>query len=384
MRPPKQAQRNQTLLVGLLLCAMLAPIIGGAAPSNAKSLQRKKAAIQSNIRNARTHLRSVKAKEQHKANELRGVESRLRMARGQLQVATVQMERSKVELHRANLALAEAKQEYTKSRKQAADRLVAVYERGDHGYLRLLVTANDMGELLQRSQIATFMADHDREALANLREQREALARHHNRAAQKAMELAAWKQRVAILHNRTDSKRRATVTELRKVSHERQEWEAELAALERDSAEVTSMLQRLARSSAGKRRHTTAYTGSVSGLPVRGRITSPFGYRIHPVLKYRRLHTGVDIAAPSGTPIVSAGGGEVVFAGWRGGYGNTVIIDHGGGRATLYGHMSSITARSGQVVKRGQMIGRVGSTGISTGPHLHYEVRINGKPVNPL
>jgi murein DD-endopeptidase MepM/ murein hydrolase activator NlpD len=96
------------------------------------------------------------------------------------------------------------------------------------------------------------------------------------------------------------------------------------------------------------------------------------------------MHTGLDIAAPTGTPIASAGGGEVIFAGRKGGYGNAVIIDHGHGKTTLYGHMSRIQVRMGQVVKRGQLVGNVGSTGFSTGPHLHYEVRQNGTPINPL
>ena len=135
-------------------------------------------------------------------------------------------------------------------------------------------------------------------------------------------------------------------------------------------------------SSAGKRRFSVRYP--VAGLPVAGRITSPFGYRFHPILHTMKLHTGVDIAAPIGTPVFAVGAGMVVWAGRRGGYGNAVIIDHGGGKATLYGHMSAVLVRSGQTVAGRQQIGRVGSTGISTGPHCHFEVRINGVPVNPL
>jgi murein DD-endopeptidase MepM/ murein hydrolase activator NlpD len=96
------------------------------------------------------------------------------------------------------------------------------------------------------------------------------------------------------------------------------------------------------------------------------------------------MHTGIDISAHSGTPIKAAAGGEVVFAGWWGGYGNVVIIDHGGGISTLYAHCSAIYVRKGQSVSQGEVIAAVGSTGLSTGPHLHFEVRKNGKPVDPL
>jgi murein DD-endopeptidase MepM/ murein hydrolase activator NlpD len=112
--------------------------------------------------------------------------------------------------------------------------------------------------------------------------------------------------------------------------------------------------------------------------PVGGPITSGFGPR------WGRMHQGIDIGAPTGTPIHAADGGTVVTAGWLGGYGNAVIIDHGGGRATLYGHQSRLGVGVGQSVGRSAVIGYVGSTGNSTGPHLHFEVRINGVPHNPL
>ena len=118
--------------------------------------------------------------------------------------------------------------------------------------------------------------------------------------------------------------------------------------------------------------------------PVNGPITSPFGYRNDPVLGGNRLHAGVDIGASSGTPIKAAGDGVVVIAGWNGGYGNFTLIDHGGGLATGYGHQSSIGVRVGQHVSTGEVIGNVGSTGASTGPHLHWEVRVNGTPVDPM
>jgi murein DD-endopeptidase MepM/ murein hydrolase activator NlpD len=117
--------------------------------------------------------------------------------------------------------------------------------------------------------------------------------------------------------------------------------------------------------------------------PVVGRLTSSYGMRRHPLLGFSRLHKGVDYGAPTGTPIVAASGGTVTFAGWHGGHGNFVKLQHNGGLGTGYGHMSRIAVRSGERVRQGQIIGYVGSTGLSTGPHLHYEVYRNGQAVNP-
>ncbi len=118
--------------------------------------------------------------------------------------------------------------------------------------------------------------------------------------------------------------------------------------------------------------------------PVEGRVTSGFGYRIHPISGERNMHTGIDIAAPHGTPIYAPSKGKVVFSGGYGGYGKTVILDHGYGLETLYAHMSAIKVNRGDIVDQGDVIGQIGTTGVSTGPHLHYEVILDAEPIDPL
>jgi len=172
------------------------------------------------------------------------------------------------------------------------------------------------------------------------------------------------------------NRKRSVLGQLR---NERDDLQEELAAMERESSNIESQIRAYMATSGGK---VTPHVGGFL-LPVNGRFSSPYGYRVHPISHSRKLHTGQDIAAPSGTPIKAAGSGVVISAGWRNGYGNTVIIDHGGGKSTLYGHCSRLFVSSGQRVSMGQHIAAVGSTGYSTGPHLHFEVRINGSPVNP-
>ncbi len=129
-----------------------------------------------------------------------------------------------------------------------------------------------------------------------------------------------------------------------------------------------------------------AFTGSLpSGMPVAARaLTSPFGMRYHPLTGGLMAHRGIDLAASAGSPVEATADGIVASAGWAGGYGLCVTVSHGGGLQTRYGHLSRLTVAAGQQVHRGDLIGLVGSTGLSTGPHLHYEVRVNGQAINPL
>lgn len=157
--------------------------------------------------------------------------------------------------------------------------------------------------------------------------------------------------------------------------------------LARQSASIQNMIASLTRKNASG---GTQVKVSSSGFiyPISGPITSPFGWRTHPIFKSRIFHSGIDIGGPNGGAIKASNDGRVIYSGWYGGYGKVVILDHGviNGQpiTTLYGHMSAINVTNGQNVKKGQTIGREGSTGYSTGPHCHFEVRVNGKPANPL
>lgn len=145
--------------------------------------------------------------------------------------------------------------------------------------------------------------------------------------------------------------------------------------LQADADALTAKLQQTASSSTSSK-----YTGGEMAWPTPSShiVTSPFGYRIHPIYGYPKMHTGIDIGASYGSTVVAASSGTVISAGWGGGYGNCVMIDHGGGIVTLYAHNSSLAVYTGQHVKRGQTISYVGSTGASTGAHLHFEVRKTG------
>ena len=157
-----------------------------------------------------------------------------------------------------------------------------------------------------------------------------------------------------------------------------------LEDLEAESKALNSEIKRLQAEQAAKNGTNTKAPGAyLWPCPSSHTITSNYGYRVHPVTGAKKLHSGMDIGASYGAAVVAAASGTVIMSKYYGGYGNCIIIDHGGGVSTLYGHMSSLVAKTGQKVSAGETIGKVGSTGVSTGNHLHFEVRINGSTVNP-
>jgi len=162
------------------------------------------------------------------------------------------------------------------------------------------------------------------------------------------------------------------------------EWAGELTSYAREDAAVQDLIGRSAEPVSTGVANPTNPSALGFQWPIQAPMTSPYGYRVHPVYGSRRLHAGIDLGAARGTPIAASNDGVVIFAGVRGGYGNTILVDHGGGIVTLYAHMTSFDASNGQQVSRGDIVGFVGATGTATGNHLHFEVRVDGGPVNPV
>ena len=232
--------------------------------------------------------------------------------------------------------------------------------------------SDDRQEILHR---VTDLRDEVEEQRRQL-EEKKARADAAEADAQAARDqVAALRAEIEPARAQVATQQAAEETALASIQARKGEFEAELAAMQAASDSISARLRSLGSGSGSP--------GGCEARPVPGPITSGYGMRYHPVLHYSRMHTGVDMSAGSGTPIHACRGGTVAIAGSQGGYGNTVVIDHGGGMATLYAHQSSIRVSVGQQVSAGDVVGLVGSTGMSTGPHLHFEVRLSGNPVDP-
>ena len=254
-----------------------------------------------------------------------------------------------------------------------------MYKTGNVGYLEILLSSSDVKDFLSRKDMIKAIADHDKELIQYMKEQRELIERTK-------MELETQKKSVEVSKSKLESRRRDLASATRAKENLIERLIEDEKALEKEHDALNDYAKKIEADIVKLMRNTNPYSGGAMAWPVpgRSRISSPYGYRIHPIFKTRKLHTGIDIPAPTGTNIVAASEGTVIHAGSLGGYGKTVMIDHGGGIATLYGHNSSITVSNGAYVKKGDTIAKAGSTGYSTGPHLHFEVRKNGAYVDPL
>ncbi len=285
-------------------------------------------------------------------------------------------------------------------------RLVDAYERGDLGYLNVLLSSASWSEFVERWDDIRYLIAANVRTVQERRSAEQAVSRARSALESRELELSASQseaqqtkyQLAALADQRTqlvaaaETQRRNVATEVAGLEDLTAAQEAQLEAMirERQREEAARRAaeeeqRRRAAQLAGQAVPPPVNEGAPGAFswPASGPITSPFGMRNDPNGRGFRMHTGIDIGAPMGATITAAAGGRVIYAGWEGGYGNTIIIDHGGDTSTLYGHCSQIFVADGQEVSRGQAIGAVGATGDATGPHLHFEIRINGVPVDP-
>ncbi len=265
-------------------------------------------------------------------------------------------------------------------------RLIATYKYGPQSYLRILFEAHSFVDLISRFSTIAYFIRNDINTINEVQGIKTQVNISHRKIQIKKAQVESEFNRIVSLQNQvsqTQQKVASTVNitkqELSKIQSNRIELEKALEELEQTSKEIGAEIRKDREINPG----TALGTGNMR-WPVFGRITSNYGWRNHPVLKKKKYHSGLDIAVKSGTEVHAADSGIIIVSGWRGGYGNFVAIDHGNGISTCYGHNSRLLVKVGEKVSKGQTIALSGNTGLSTGPHVHFEVRRQGVPINPI
>jgi len=267
---------------------------------------------------------------------------------------------------------------YEKQEELFKVRLKVMYENSSYGKTNTILKSKNLTDFFARLKYMQAISKKDKELIEDIKKAKADIEYKKSLKEKMKLEKESMIDTKKKQIDNLKASRSDVEEEIREINEKLRKLEEQEDDLIKKSKELENQIKSLQRS--------VKYIGGNMVWPVPSchNITSYYGNRLHPVLKKYKMHTGIDIGASSGASIVAANKGVVIYAGWQSGYGNTVIVDHGGGITTLYAHCSKILVHTGQSVDASQVIAKVGSTGLSTGPHLHFEVRKNGSTVNPL
>ena len=362
-------------------------LLGGSATLGKRQ---SKQALKSKQHNINLRIRAVKRVIWQKELKKRSVASQLQQTQRQLDNVQTTVSQNKLKLLKAQsdldhttVTLNRTKRQLERRRGLLTRRVVDIYEGDDLGYANVILGASDMWTFLTRAYYLQKILDADATLIAQIRADKIAIEVLRARQAKRVNQIGSLQVQLVSQRDRVDDLKQDQKDQISAIEHDKDIQEKFLDELEAESQRIENDLRAFASTPRGRALASRAFTGGLS-VPVYGRITSRFGYRHHPITGIYKLHTGVDLEARTGTPVHAAADGVVYKACWQGAYGNAVTIQHGGNVSTLYGHCSRLAVRAGQQVRRGQVIGYAGSTGSSTGPHVHFEKRVYGRPVNPM
>lgn len=310
-----------------------------------------------------------------------------------------QLDETQTSLDKTEVELKDAKEDEKNQYFTMKKRIKFMYENGDTAYIEAIFSANSFGDLLNRAEYVSDISEYDHNMLLRLRETKDEIAATESSLKKQVSRYEALSEEMeeeqADVSKLVDDKNKQMEKynkKIRKTKSLLKEYEAGLAEQEKLIARLEKEARQAQNNSSGGSSDNSSSDENIpdSGgqfiwpCPSSSNITSPYGYRIHPITGRKKLHSGVDIGAPTGASVLAAGSGTVILSEYSSSAGNWIIIDHGGGLSTVYMHNSSLVAKRGDHVKRGELIARVGSTGMSTGSHLHFSVRVNGNYVNPM
>lgn len=342
-----------------------------------EEIDKKRKEIHARIAGARQKEKLAYVKLSEITHKLKATEGTLNHSKQQLQ-STVQT------IHKTETVINQTMSATQQHEALAGGRLREIYEGHRLSFLEMAFQVDSLENLLDRVYYQERIAALDRGLIEQLRAKKQALQDNKNRLDQEKNKLGDFvsdiaKKAMEIARLRVSQEQVAENLKTQRAFFE--QAERDLAVQSKNLEKQIMAMETSSESSNGKPMQKG--TGTMA-MPLRAKVTSPFGWRTHPIFKRRKFHTGIDLAGPRRSPIRASDSGHVLYTGWYGGYGKVVIVSHGRNLSTLYAHLSSFAVNKGDNISKGDIVGYEGATGFATGPHLHFEVRVEGKPNNPL
>ena len=354
----------------------------GSIDSQIAAEEKKRTELSKQIQEYRRQIKEMGAKVEGLLTQVNTLQQDESVALQELTVLELQNQKIQENIEFLDSNIKDEQKKINALSKQMNERVLDMYKYGEAETMRMVFASRSVFEAVETAHLLSLVTQRDADILEQLYERVQNLDLSRLTLDDQQIKLKEQTEAVQLQRDKYKASIKNTNDFIKSI--QRKKALAEKAALEAEQAQKQAgqMIAALQ-----KKRTQTTYIngkGSIFNWPVRGPIASGYGYRNHPILKRQILHSGIDIAAPNGTPIKAPAAGEVIYDGWLRGYGRVVVLDHGRGYSTLYAHLSASLVKEGQVIKNGATIAKVGKTGNTTGYHLHFEVRVYGTPENPI
>lgn len=361
----------------ILIFMLIFTTVSWANNDELKKKERELEELKQQIESMDASIDANKSLQNQTASNIKKVSTSIKNLEKDIADLDLKIDNTEADIDLKTVELADAEVKIGEKNEVLNARLRVMYKTGSVGYLEVLLGSEDFTDLLSRIDMVQRILAQDQDLLLFLKEQRDIIN-------QKKTELEGVKVELLTLVTSKKDKQNALEKDLKSMIAYKEQLQKDQASLEELEDEMTGEANQL--TSVIKNLQLAAtYVGGEMMWPVPGNytISSPFGNRLHPISKTYKMHTGIDISCSRNSDVVAAQSGTVIYSGWYGGYGKVIILDHGGGYTTLYGHNDGLVGKVGQKVNKGDLIAKSGSTGYSTGPHCHFEVRVNGDYVDP-
>lgn len=361
-----------------LIAALLLVLCAGSYTLAYGNLEQKLEQTRQQLESARQQTESARGQVRNFTREIAVIDNSMKERLLRIDQLIALLQEVTARLEEAESALADAEARLAEMNALFAARVRSAYENGNITYLEVLLGAESFNEFVTRVEFLKEIVARDVALIEQIEEERLAIERQKEAIEERRAQVQSLHAEQEVAYRSLLNEQREKESLLVVARGSLSQFQAEVDQLEREEQEL---LRQIALQRAGQ---DVLHTGKLAWpVPKHTWVSSDYGWRRHPILGVQRFHDGIDIPAPHGTAVVAAGTGRVLFVGTLRGYGNVVVLDHGGGITTLYAHLSTMRVSEGQMVAQSETIARIGSTGLSTGPHLHFTVREHGEHVTP-